>query len=196
MTWSKTVLVIYLFCSSSFFSSSSSSLEISWGGIELLLVQQFESEPTLPSPFWDLINSELSDVVATDRSDMMTDEATDRSDMMTDEVVDMSDIIESLEDTDSIEVLRLTDSLPQLKFEKKLSKYGEQNLNKVFSLFWCPHEATKISTFTKCLIPSLWFNVYKSFLLLPTSKILYVYFFIKFAIYIHSSISTKILSRS
>ena len=38
---------------------------------------------------------------------------------MTDEVVDMSDIIESLEDTDSIEVLRLTDSLPQLKFEKK-----------------------------------------------------------------------------
>ena len=115
---------------------------------------------------------------------------------MTDEVVDMSDIIESLEDTDSIEVLRLTDSLPQLKFEKKLSKYREQNLNKVFSLFWCPHEATKISSFTKCLIPSLWFNVYKSFLLLPTSKILYVYFFIKFAIYIHSSISTKILSRS
>ena len=108
MTWSKTVLVIYLFCSSSFFSSSSSSLEISWGGIELLLVQQFESEPNLPSPFWDLINSELSDVVATDMSDMMTDE-----------VVDMSDIIESLEDTDSIEVLRLTDSLPQLKFEKK-----------------------------------------------------------------------------
>ena len=118
--------------------------------------------------------------------------------MMTDEVVDMSDIIESLEDTDSIEVLRLTDSLPQLKFEKKihLLKYREQNLNKVFSLFWCPYEATKISTFTKCLIPSLWFNVYKSLLLLPTSKILDVYFFIKFAIYIHSLISTKILSRS
>jgi hypothetical protein len=50
---------------------------------------------------------------------LLCDVLTTGSDKTTSEVtldvVDMSDIIESLEETDSIEVLRLTDSLPKLK---------------------------------------------------------------------------------
>jgi hypothetical protein len=50
---------------------------------------------------------------------LLCDVLTKGSDKTTSEVtldvVDMSDIIESLEETDSIEVLRLTDSLPKLK---------------------------------------------------------------------------------
>ena len=42
----------------------------------------------------------------------------------------------------------------------------------------CPYEAAKISTFTKRLIPYKWVNVNKTHFLIPTSNIVYVYFFV------------------
>ena len=45
-------------------------------------------------------------------------------------------------------------------------------------LFWCPYAATKISTFTECLIPHKWVNVYNTHILKATSNILDVYFFV------------------
>ena len=57
------------------------------------------------------------------------------------------------------------------KLEKEMAGLSVDNLG-------CLYEATKIFTLTELLIPYKWVNVYKTHILIPTSKIADICFFV------------------